>query len=189
MYRPGHYGMVLLLYSVVGHALLSRRHDSHALAGTALVLLVTMTPDWDMYVSWLPHRGPTHSVGFALVVGAVCGLLVVLGSRYLGQRSRTSARLGIWATGLGTFSVLTHVLADAINPVGVRPFYPFSDMHVTLNLVPASDPVWNTGLLAVGLLVTAACWQVASDRTFHEVPTLSVLVRRVYRYLRDPVPE
>lgn len=189
MYRPGHYGMALLLYSIVGYILLSKRHDSHALTGTVLVVLVTMTPDWDTHVSWLPHRGPTHSFGFALLVGAACGLLVVVAGRYLGQRTLVSARLGVWAAGLGTLSVVAHVLADAINPVGVRPFYPISNRHVTLDIIPASDFVGNVGLLAAGLLATAACWRVASDRRMDELPTLSVLLRRIHRYLQDPIPE
>lgn len=189
MFRPGHYGMVLLLYSVVGYALLSRRYDSHAVAGTFLVVSVTMVPDWDTHVGWLTHRGPTHTVWFALLVGAVLGALVVLDGRRRGHDPPTVAGLGVWAAGLGTFSVLAHLVADALNPVGLRPFYPVSNRHVTLDLVPPGDPLVNFGLLAAGLLAAGACWRFASDRAVHEVPEPNVLVRRIYRYIQGPNPE
>lgn len=186
MYRPGHYGMVLLLYSVVGYVLISRQYDDHALAGTVLVVLATMSPDWDGYVSWLPHRGPTHSIAFALLVGAVLGVSVALHSGWRGHETRTVAGLGIWAGGLGTLSVFAHLLADAITPVGVPLFYPLSTEHVTLDLVAASNPAANFALLAAGLLASGTCWRVASDRAVHEVPSVPVLLRRVYHYLLPP---
>lgn len=189
MYRPGHYGMVLLLYSFVGYALLSRRYDDHAVAGTALVILVTMTPDWDGFVSWLPHRGPTHTVWFALLVGAVLGTAVVLDGRRRGHDPRTVASLGCWAGGLGTLSVLAHLVTDALNPVGIRPFYPVSDYLLTFELTTPGNPVANFGLLALGLLAAAACWRVAGDRVSHDVPALPTIVRRIYGYVRGPNPE
>lgn len=189
MYRPGHYGMVLLLYSVVGYALLTRRYDRHAVAGAFLVVLVTMVPDWDTSVAWLPHRGPTHSLAFALLVGVVVGAIAVLDGRRRGHDSRSVAGLGIWASGLATFSVLAHLVADALNPVGIRPFYPVSEHHVSLDLIWAGDPVANFGLLALGLLATGASWRFGTDRAVHDVPELPAVLRGIYEYVRDGRPE
>lgn len=189
MYRPGHYGMVLLLYSVVGYALLSRRYDHHAVAGGFLVVLVTMLPDWDGYVSSLPHRGPTHTVWFALLVGAAVGAIAVLDGRRRGHDSRSVAGLGLWASGLATFSVLAHLVADALNPMGIRPFYPASAYHVSLDLFRAGDPVANFGLLSLGLLATGASWRFGTGRAVHDVPALPVVLRGIYEYVRDGRPD
>lgn len=188
MYRPGHYGMALLLYSAVGYVLLSRGYDRHAVAGGLLVLLVTMVSDWDTYVAWLPHRGPTHSVWFALVVGAAVGTFAVVHGRRRGLDSQSVAGLGCWATGLATFSVLAHLLADALNPMGIAPLSPVSDVRVSLDLVWAGDPVANFGLFVAGSLSTSLAWQLGTERTV-DAPTLPDVVRWLYRYLRDGLPQ
>ena len=189
MYRFGHYGMVLLLYSFVGYVLLSRQHDNRAVVGTILVVLLTMLPDWDSYVAWLPHRGPTHTVWFALLVGLIVGTIAMLVSFRRHPDLRAAKSLGRWSGGLATFSVLTHLLADMLNPMGIQPLYPILDFRVTLDLVSAGDPVANFGLLLVGTIGITTSRHLAGSRAVHEVPPLSDVLRQLYRDVRSANPE
>jgi inner membrane protein len=54
---------------------------------------------------------------------------------------------------VGTVTIGAHLLADALTPMGVRPFAPVSDRTYTLGLTRADNPVANYGLLAAGIAV------------------------------------
>lgn len=182
MYSPGHVGMALLLYSIVGYAMLNRQYDRHALAGGVIVVLVTMLPDWDGSVGWLAHRGLTHTVWFALIVGLVVGLVVVSAGRSRQFDTDLVVVHGWWAGSLSSFSIGVHLLADSINPMGISPFAPFWDVHISFNLVPASDPLANAALFAIGVTTASLVWQ--TNDPFARNPGLE---RRLERYLDSDV--
>jgi inner membrane protein len=56
---------------------------------------------------------------------------------------------------VGIHSVLTHLLADALTPMGIEPFAPLDGRSYSLDLWKASNPAANYGLLAVGVLADA----------------------------------
>lgn len=152
MYKPGHVGAALLAYAPVGWVLVvSDRFGLAAVGGAAMVALA-MLPDYDMRVPFVQHRGVTHTVGFAVAVGAVLGS----GGLVLARRLPDVAppALAVFGFGVGTLAVLSHVGADALTPAGVTPFWPLSDWHVTLGLVRADNTVANYLLLALGVFAT-----------------------------------
>lgn len=155
MYKTGHIGAALLVYSPVGLLLLLVGLDELAvLGGVGMVVLATL-PDCDHRLPLVSHRGPTHSLTFAVALGAVLGALGFALGGYVVAVS--AAAMGAFASLIGVLAVLSHLAADSITPMGIRPFWPFSRWHYSANVVPAKSPVANYLLLAVGIgSVTAA---------------------------------
>lgn len=150
MHRPGHYGAALLAYAPVGFLTLALGFGTVAVAGGVIVVGGAMLPDLDMRVPFITHRGPTHTVWFALGVGAVLGLSGAL----IGSDAGVAAALGLGAFGalVGVLTVGAHLLADALTPMGVRPLAPVRDVEYTLGVATASNPIANYALLALGIL-------------------------------------
>ena len=75
MHRRGHVGMALLAYAPVGFLLLQDRQLGLALLGLIGVITVEPLPDSDFWIPGLKHRGTSHSILCALVVGGVIAAL------------------------------------------------------------------------------------------------------------------
>jgi len=73
MYRTGHYGAALLTWAPFGAVLLFGGYAAAAVAGGVGVLALARIPDYDLRVPLLSHRGPTHTLAFALLVGGAVG--------------------------------------------------------------------------------------------------------------------
>ena len=71
MHREGHIGAALVAYAPVGAVALALGFETLALVGAVAAGGLSMLPDYDQRVPGLDHRGPTHTVWFALVVGVV----------------------------------------------------------------------------------------------------------------------
>ena len=164
MFRLGHYGMVLLVYSVVGTALLARGYRDDALAGGVVMLLFTMHPDLDGDFSFVPHRQITHTVWFCFLIGLGCAVVVAADVLYRKRDLDEVRRPALWALSLGTLSGLTHLFADTLNPWGVMPFYPVSNVLITFDVVKASNLAANVALLAAGVLASLVAWRVGTAR-------------------------
>ncbi|MFC7080520.1 metal-dependent hydrolase [Halorussus caseinilyticus] len=177
MFPPGHYGMALALYAVVGYALLSRGYVRDALSGGGIVLSYTLFPDVDGQFEFLVHRGVTHTLWFALAVGVFCVLVVA--SALPNRPRREAVRGALWSFFLGSFAVVAHLLADVLNPWGVMPIYPVSPALYSLDLVRATNDAANYAMFAGGVAVATAAWFAGrrADRR-------SSLARRLYRRLR-----
>ncbi|WP_458189299.1 metal-dependent hydrolase [Haladaptatus sp. NG-WS-4] len=149
MYRPGHYGVALALYAPFGCLLVAVGLTDRALVGGGVLLALAMLPDLDTKTDRLRHRGGTHSLAFALVVGLVAGVVGgLLGGPWF-------AGFGLF---VGTLAVVSHLLADVITPMGIRPFWPVSPRHYTLDVTPANDPVANYLLLVGGSVLAGGAW-------------------------------
>lgn len=153
MYRTGHYGAALLTYAPVGAALLVAGFEAVAVAGGGGVLALARLPDYDLRVPLISHRGPTHTLAFALLVGAVVGGgLGALAGTAAPARALT---LGAFGFLVGALAVVSHLLADALTPAGIEPFWPLSSKNYSLDLVGADSTLGNYGLLALGVFVSA----------------------------------
>ena len=71
MYREGHVGAALLAYAPVGFVVAAAGFRFLSLIGGIGVAALAMLPDYDQKVPGVDHRGPTHTVWFAVVVGVV----------------------------------------------------------------------------------------------------------------------
>ncbi|PSP82116.1 metal-dependent hydrolase [Halobacteriales archaeon QS_1_68_17] len=154
MYRTGHYGAALLCYAPLGALLLVAGRPGLAVVGGAGVLALARLPDHDLRVPLLSHRGPTHTLLFAAIVGlAVGGVGWLLGSgeAFGSAGGPVLAGLGVL---VGTLAVVSHLLADALTPAGVTPFWPFSSRNYSFGVATADNPIANYGLLALGVFVS-----------------------------------
>ena len=126
--------------------------------GTALVLATT--PDVDLYVGALPHRGVTHTVWAALVVGGLVAFAWALAERRPGpdapsRRDGFPGGPAVSMGGVGGATVLGHLLGDLLTPMGIRPFAPLVTAEYSLALVAARDPTANRVLFVAGVLTAA----------------------------------
>jgi len=152
MKQLGHYGTALLLYSPVALSLLVRGNNGMALVGGALAIALAMAPDCDHSLPFVDHRGPTHTFGFAILVGLLVGAAGwIVGSQVDAATARTFGRFGF---AVGALTVVSHLLADVITPMGIRPFWPLSDRHFTLDLVYAKNWAENVLLFVLGTTAT-----------------------------------
>ncbi|AZH26160.1 metal-dependent hydrolase [Haloplanus aerogenes] len=158
MYRRGHWGVSLLVFAPVGFALVLLGRPDLAFLGGAAMLWLSMLPDWDHRVPFLSHRGPTHTLAFAFLVGAVgAGAGVGLASVFDGGR----ATLVPFGFAVGALAILAHLLADALTPAGVPFLWPLSGRDFSVYLTRADNALANYVLLAVGVCATAAAGFVA----------------------------
>ena len=183
MHRPGHYGAALLAAVPVAVAL--RMYGAPVLALVAIVGVPALTPlpDWDLHAARLDHRGVTHTLAFALLVGCCFGTVGWLLAPSLPgalepprplpagvaqdlawiadwlppptvSRWRPPVLAGLGVT-VGTTAVLAHLAADVLTPAGVPLWWPVSDRRVSLGLVGASHRLANYGLLGAGTVAAA----------------------------------
>lgn len=168
MYRPGHTGAALLLYAPVGHALLRSGRPVLATCGGAIAVALAMVPDYDTRIPRCKHRGATHTLVFALLVGAVLaaggwalgtrfgGALLALGVPIDTVRVPLPGDLAALGFVVGVLTVVSHLLADLLTPMGIAPFWPVSSRRYSLEIATAANPIANAVLLAAGLGATGA---------------------------------
>lgn len=176
MYRPGHTGVSLLVYAPFGYALLVEGNVVLAVFGGGLVVALAMVPDVDLRLPWISHRGSTHTLLFACCIGAVLGAGGWALATALGEASATlgegidvrvgaisPVELGTFGFLVGVLAVCSHLLADAITPMGIAPLWPFSKRRFSLGIAKSSNTFANALLLALGVGVTlGAVWLAGS---------------------------
>ncbi|ARS91158.1 metal-dependent hydrolase [Natrarchaeobaculum aegyptiacum] len=152
MYQFGHYGAALLAYAPVGGAVALAGYEQVAVVFGFVCLALSTLPDVDHSLPLIDHRGITHTVFFALFVGAGAAAVTAILANAWGL---SPTGLVGYAFVVGTLSIGSHILADAITPMGVRPLWPVSRWHYTLNLTNAANPIANYTLLGVGVGATS----------------------------------
>lgn len=152
MLKSGHYGAALLLYAPVGFVLLSTDPVAALLAGVG-VLALARVPDYDLHVPWISHRGPTHTLLFALLFATALAGTAFVVTDHLGLEPYPAVHL---TAAVGAISAGSHLLADALTPYGVPLLWPLSDRRFSLDLAVSTNPIANYGLLVVGVGLTAA---------------------------------
>lgn len=173
MYQVGHYGAALLTYAPLGTVVALAGHETAALVGVLACLALSTLPDCDYRLPVIEHRGPTHTLLFAGLVGAAFGGVgYVLGDTAVAGQLLTddlagtgrSVRLQTAAFGFaaGALAVLTHLLGDVLTPMGVNFLWPFSRKRYSLSLTRADNTLWNYGLLVAGVFATTAALYLAS---------------------------
>jgi inner membrane protein len=156
VYRNGHYGVALLAFAPVGASLVTAGFTEFAVVVGAGSLWLVMLPDVDHRIPGVSHRGITHTVWFALLVGAALGAAgFAVGQTGLGAPSGPEPLALVGAT-TGLLSVGAHLVADTLTPMGIRPLWPLSRRTFTFSVVTADSRAGNYGLLSVGVFVTAA---------------------------------
>lgn len=149
MYRSGHLGISLVLFAPIGYLFATGGEPLAAVITGGVMLWLAMLPDVDQRISGIPHRGPTHSLLFAGLVGGA----FAFGADLLGDSLEILQRVGgqeFWFF-VGVAGVCAHLVGDLLTPVGVNLFWPWKrqfSMHVTR----ADNTVANYGLLLLGVV-------------------------------------
>ena len=154
MYQRGHLGMGLALYAPVGFFVAAVGGLEVGIIGAVVVGSLASTPDLDMRVPFIKHRGITHTVWFALVIGVV--MAIVGGIVGLSMGPLWLFVFAILGGILGILTILSHIVADALTPMGVQPYKPVRSTKYTWDLVKASNPIANYGLLVIGGVLASA---------------------------------
>jgi len=149
MHREGHIGAALIGYAPLAFVATVLGFAEVAILGGVVAVGVAMVPDYDQRVPGLKHRGVTHTVWFALVVGVVFAVLGVLAST---GGVLEAVGLGVFGFALGAVTIVSHVAADALTPMGVQPLAPLDERHVSYDVARAKNPVANYALLAAGIV-------------------------------------
>jgi inner membrane protein len=149
MHREGHYGVALLAYAPIAFVMFALEFATLAVLGGIVVVGGAMVPDLDQRVPGVKHRGPTHTIWFALAVGTVVGIAGV--AIVWSQGLLSALGTGVFGLIVGTLTVGAHILADVLTPTGVRPFAPIHEERYTLDIVTAANPIANYALLVLGI--------------------------------------
>lgn len=151
MYWVGHVGAAAIAYAPVGAWLLANESHSVAFAGLLVAVSVSTLPDVDEFLP-IPHRGPTHTIWFvggcSIVVGASAAAVT---PAFPHSPLQPSSAATLFA-GVTTLSLSSHLIADAVTPMGIRPFEPLSAAEYSLDLVYAKNRLANLGLFVGGVL-------------------------------------
>lgn len=160
MHREGHLGMALAVYAPIGFIATLIGGLQMAFFGGIVAAGLAMLPDIDMRIPLVKHRGITHTIWFAVLVGLLVGLFAVA----IGSDGGPLIALGIGAFGflVGTVSICSHLLADALTPAGIRPYWPRNDVHYTFDVARASNPIANYLLLVFGIGICAIAFRIAT---------------------------
>ena len=153
-----------LLGATIGQAAYGRRLGRSAIVWGALG---GMLPDIDVVASaagpmgeFLYHRGPTHSLWFGPVSGALLGY-------WLWQHGRQRGAPGTRAdwVGLMILAIFTHPLLDLFTTYGTQLLSPLSNHRFALDAVAIIDPIYT--LMLVGAVGVGAWrgWGAEASRT------------------------
>ena len=156
MYRQGHSGLNALLYAPIVPLVSVAGSLELALVGALVAVGVANVPDLDQPLPRIRHRGPTHTVWFAVLVGLVAGL----GTALLVPAMPVAFRFGFV---VGTGAILAHLAGDVVTPMGISPFAPVWRYHVTLEWFKSKHSRINRAFLLVGssalfLSLTVTMW-------------------------------
>jgi len=161
VYQNGHYGAALLTIAPIGTVLIAVGLVELAVAAGAVAVALAMVPDLDQRMPGITHRGPTHTIWFALVVGVITAITAVV--------LATAGPVLSAVTGfvVGASTIGSHIAADALTPAGVRPWRPVDNTHYSLDVVKAKNPLANYALLGLGVAGAAlAAWVGSTVATF-----------------------
>lgn len=154
MKRSGHYGIALLAYAPIGLFIAALGYGPLALLGGLCAISLSTIPDCDRQLPGIDHRGPTHSVVFVLLVSAalasVCALVLSSPSPFF------HVGFVALAFAIGAVSVGSHLLADALTPTGITPFWPLSNRRYAISVSYGTQKQVNYMLLGSGIVASLA---------------------------------
>ncbi|MGQ3413123.1 metal-dependent hydrolase [Natrinema sp. LN54] len=160
MYRDGHAGFNALLYAPFVPLVSASYSLELALWGAVLALAAANLPDIDQNVERIDHRGPTHTVWFALLFGSVAGIgTVLVAHSSFGADGGFGFGFGFV---VGTCGILAHLAGDIVTPMGISPFAPVSRVHVTLEWFKSKNGRINRAFLLAGSAALVASLLLAA---------------------------
>lgn len=160
MKRHGHYGITLLLYTPILYVL----SLPESVLFLAVMLLFSLSPNWELSTGFATRRGIFHTVWFALVVS---GIVFVFVYAFLGfvrtgfvelawftPKLLNPIEFGVFTAVAAFYSVITHLIGDAITTAGskpmLRPLNPINYTPIKINVF-AEQSLYNRYVFRVGI--------------------------------------
>ena len=139
MHPEGHAGLTLIFFSLL---MIPFGLNENTIIIIFLATASSSIPDLDMKWEFFSHRGPTHSLLFAIIMGIFSGILLFFGTREI-----------LWffigfTSGFG--GVVSHLIGDLLNPMRFKPLWPFSNRELAFDFCRADDKKMNRRLSTVG---------------------------------------
>ncbi|WP_435094330.1 metal-dependent hydrolase [Halorubrum sp. N11] len=157
MYWRGHVGIALLAYAPVAGAVRLAGEPELSVLGAVVAVAFATLPDLDHRLP-VAHRGPTHTIAFALAAGVLVSTAAAVAfatshgtALPAGGETALPPLTPAFVGGVATLSIGSHVAGDAITPMGIWPLRPFREWHLTLDLTPAANPRANRLFLGAGV--------------------------------------
>jgi inner membrane protein len=145
MHREGHYGLNALLYAPFAFLFALFVTFEVALWGALIVVGLATIPDIDLKISFIKHRGITHTAWFALLVGFLAG-----GFTSISALPLTDGLKILFGFVMGVTGIIGHLLGDAMTPMGVRPWRPVRGSKYTFGWFKARNKIANYGFMLLG---------------------------------------
>lgn len=169
MNREGHLGLGMLCYAPIGTVMSMFGYPVLGLLGVPVVLFGAGLPDIDVKISVFKHRGWTHTIHGAFLIGiAVAGGIWLGGRTYISligaeQFVTITPAMVLLFGGVATFGVFSHMLGDLMTTEGIQPFDPLtprgvlqpvtiSERRISLRLFNAANTIPNMVALVLGVL-------------------------------------
>lgn len=150
MELDGHVGAALTAYSPLYLAVLHFDYPRFAVLGTIIAIALASLPDCDLRLSTLQHRGPTHTVQFALVVGVIVGCIgATLTLFNPGGVAANPLVVGTFCSVVALGTILSHIAVDALTPMGVDPLA--TGRRYSFVLCYAADRRYNYAMFGTGV--------------------------------------
>ena len=153
MLKPGHIGTGLLVYAPIAGAVIAFADILLALAGGIIVVFTSMLPDQDHSLPFLTHRGVSHTIVAAAVVGTITtvGVYSIVGN----------VEIAGFVGAVLFISYVAHLIADMLTPTGVAFLWPIKKKKYSLSVAKFDNRVANYGLLVLGIIASYLAFQVA----------------------------
>jgi inner membrane protein len=143
MYAEGHAGLTLAISSLLIIPIGDRYETTIFILAASLLASL---PDIDLSLMKkgvkIHHRGPTHSILFAII----CGLIMALLAQFLFS-TLIHVIIGFLA---GFIGIISHLLGDLLTFMALKPLWPFNNRSLRLGLVSSSNKNLNYFFVILG---------------------------------------
>lgn len=160
MYRKGHFGILLTVWSLVAFPLTAIGYPEVAVLALFVMLWFEPIPDYDLRVPFFSHRGVSHTIWTPLFLGAAfAGLLwwtetefglAATWLSHLGWVTASPLNLAVTGGAFATLGAFTHLVGDVLTPMGLPILWPYSDENYSIGVTTAKSELGNTILLIIG---------------------------------------
>ncbi|ATW86826.1 inner membrane protein [Halohasta litchfieldiae] len=158
MYRKGHLGVSMLVFAPIGYALVGVGSPILAAITGGVMIWFAMLPDVDHRLPLIEHRGPTHSLLFAALIGGIGWAIGLIAERVVALSFDLGLGDGFGLPeigfAIGALTVIAHLIGDTLTPAGVNYLWPLSKRTFSVSLARADNRLANSGLFGLGILVT-----------------------------------
>ena len=160
VHKEGHIGLGFLVYSPLAFVLAYHEMYVTFIAGCIAIQYWSHFPDIDLHLSFVEHRGITHTLFMALLAGVITAVVavglitadVLPATLFANEEVGVSTKELVGGFGflVGVLGVTSHILGDLFTPMGVEPAAPISNANISLNLFRARNKTANRAFSKVG---------------------------------------